>query len=260
MRIITVDPTPFHHISYSVGPSMAALPFIYGRVDSLPDGLEALVATGDLQGVVYMEDGQRSERLLGEVLAAELSTLRTRGMLPTIEKTAMLLTGDLQPSADADDVRPVWRSIGSICRWVAGVAGNHDAFGSERANADVLASLDRPNLHFLDDCIERIGSLNIAGLSGIIGNPGEPWVRSEGEFTAAIERLMNNCPDLLLLHDGPNVTRTKLPGWPSVREVLEAAEPCVVFRGHDAWPTALATLCNGTQVVNVEGRVLVLTQ
>lgn len=239
---------------------LAALPFVHGRVDSLPDGLEALVATGDLQGVERAESGASSERLLGEALAAELSTLRARGVLPKMENIAVLLTGDLQPSAGQDDVRTVWRSLGEICRWVAGVAGNHDTFGGDPTNTNVSASLDRPNLYYLDERMERIGSLRIAGLSGIIGNSCETWVRSEAEYTAAAERLMRDRPDLLLLHDGPNVAGTMFPGWPSVRQVLEAAEPCVVFRGHDAWPTTLATLSNGTQVVNVEGRVVVLTR
>ena len=64
--------------------------------------------------------------------------------------------------------------------------------------------------------------------------------------------------DLLILHDGPNVAGTHMPGWPSVRRILEAAPPALVIRGHDHWDDPVATLINGTQVLNVEGRVVVL--
>jgi hypothetical protein len=30
-------------------------------------------------------------------------------------------------------VRGVWRAVADACRWVAGVAGNHDSFGDARA-------------------------------------------------------------------------------------------------------------------------------
>ncbi|HEY2587719.1 MAG TPA: metallophosphoesterase [Tepidisphaeraceae bacterium] len=261
MRVVTLDTVPFHALAYTVGSAMTAtLPFLRATVNALPDGLEAIIATGDLQGVVRGAGDARSEKLLGEAVAAELSVLRSRGELPPKEKTAVLLTGDLQPSADVDDVRRVWFALGETCRWVAGVAGNHDAFGCEPRGTEVWESLGRPNLHFFDDRVEPIGSVLIAGFSGTIGYPGEPWARTEPEFTAALGRLAARSPDLLLSHDGPNVAGTELAGWPSVRRALEAAAPTLLFRGHDPWPTPLATLSNGTQVVNVEGRVVVLTQ
>jgi hypothetical protein len=45
-----------------------------------------------------------------------------------------------------------------------------------------------------------------------------------------------------------------------VRHALEAAPPTLLVRGHDHWPVPLATLANGTQVLNVEGRVVVMTR
>ena len=76
-----------------------------------------------------------------------------------------------------------------------------------------------------------------------------------------IEPSVLNCLercDLLVLHDGPNVAGTDLPGWPSIRHVIEAARRMLVIRGHDHWANPLAVLANGTQVLNVEGRVVVL--
>jgi 3',5'-cyclic-AMP phosphodiesterase len=259
MRVTSLDPDPFHGMAYTVGSAISAtLPFLRGAVDALPDGFEAIVAMGDLQGVVPGGAGSASETLLGEAVAAEMVRLRGRGELPPREMTAVLLTGDLQPSAGVDDVRRVWFAMGEVSRWVAGVAGNHDVFGSDPRDTDAAANFSGMNLHFFDDRIEQIGEVLIGGLSGIVGIPGEPWVRTESEFAAAMARLADRRPDLLVSHDGPNAG-TALAGWPSVRRVLESAPPTLLFRGHDPWSTPLATLANGTQVVNAEGRVVVLT-
>ena len=259
MRILGINSFPFHTLSYTIGSSTpATLPFCQGIVDSLPDGLEAMIATGDLQGVAPSRKNSRSGAFLGEALADELQLLQSTGELPPANKIAILLTGDLQPSAGTDDVLGVWQSLGITCAWIAGVAGNHDEFGDKRERTHGPPTFKLPSLHFFDDQVEQIGSMLIAGISGIVGNTCEPWVRSDAEFKAVVERLVREAPEVLLMHDGPNVAGTDLGGWPSVRRVLEAAAECIVFRGHDAWQTVLATLPNGTQVVNVEGRVLVL--
>jgi hypothetical protein len=180
--------------------------------------------------------------------------------LPPKEKTAVLLVGDLGPDADEGDVRSVWFALADACRWVAGVAGNHDAFGQCTSVGDARIALGRPELHLLDESLVKLDGLTIGGLSGIISNSDGAWIRSESDFVAAMARLAQQGPDLLISHDGPNVAGTALSGWPSVRRALEAAPPTLLIRGHDAWRTPLATLANGTQILNVEGRVVVLVR
>lgn len=260
MHVVALDPEPFHQLRYIVDSAFVAkLPFIRAKVDSLPEGVEAIVATGDLQGVVS-RDGSRPEILLGEALAAELGMLRDRGELPAKEKTAILLTGDLQPSADVGDVSGVWQRLGEAGRWVAGVAGNHDAFGPDMQDAHGQSFPDLPNLHLFDERLDQIDGLLIGGLSGIVGSSAAPGVRLEPDFAAAMARLAALRPAVLLSHDGPTVAGTQLSGWPGVRRALEDAPATLLFRGHDPWPISLATLSNGTQVVNVEGRVMILTR
>ncbi len=183
-----------------------------------------------------------------------------RGELPPREKTAVIVAGDLQPRADEADVRAVWFALGDVCRWVAGVAGNHDAFGDAKSAGEARLALDRSDLHFLDETIVSIDGLSIGGISGAVGRPGDLWARTEKEFAAALARLANRGLDLLISHDGPNVAGTTLAGWPSVRLALESAPRTLVIRGHDPWPTPLAMLGNGTQVLNVEGCVFVLSR
>jgi hypothetical protein len=43
-----------------------------------------------------------------------------------------------------------------------------------------------------------------------------------------------------------------------LRQVLESLPPALVVCGHDHWDSPLTTLDNGSQVLNVAGRVVVL--
>jgi 3',5'-cyclic-AMP phosphodiesterase len=144
------------------------------------------------------------------------------------------------------------------CRWVAGVAGNHDRLGSIASLDAAGDALCGTHAHLLDGSTAALDGIRVGGLCGIVGSVHGPWVRREDEYNAALGWLMREGCDLLVLHDGPNVAGTDLPGWPSVRRVLEAAPPVLVIRGHDHWPSWVQELGNGTQVLNVEGRVVVL--
>ena len=59
------------------------------------------------------------------------------------------------------------------------------------------------------------------------------------------------------MHDGPSGGAGQL-GWPLVRTALEQAAPTLVIRGHAFWDSPLATLKNGTQILNVDSRVVIL--
>ncbi len=100
------------------------------RVDRLPDGVSAIVATGDLQGYEHFKY-QKSDslRLLGEWLPAFLKD----SVLPELRlpagKIGVLLAGDLYTVPDLDKrggsglVTSVWESFGQHFSWVVGVAG-----------------------------------------------------------------------------------------------------------------------------------------
>jgi 3',5'-cyclic-AMP phosphodiesterase len=262
MKILAVEPEPFHvfpyHVSSGLHPLIALLPFYRAIVDGLPEGLDVIIATGDLQGTEQTSDSSRSSRLLGEVLASEIKVLRTRGLLPSADRTAAVLAGDFQPRADEGDIRAVWFALADVCRWVAGVAGNHDTFGSDGSAWNVLFATDRSELHFFDENTTTLDGLKIGGISGIVGTQIGRWIRTESEFAAAISRLANRGLDLLISHDGPNVAGTALTGWPSIRQALESAQPTILVRGHDFWASPLAILNNGTQILNVDERVVVM--
>jgi Icc protein len=259
MRILSLDHHPFHTLRYALSPSPSAaattLPFHRGTVDSLPAGIGAIIATSDLQG--FADDGDTP---LADAAAHELHHLRQAALLPDKSMTACLLAGDLYPRADVGDVRAAWRRFGDACRWMLGVAGNHDSFAGQTTVGAASAALGRPSLQLLDGTIAEPDGLKVGGISGVIGAPDGPWSRKESDFCATTANLARHALDVLVCHDGPNGDLPHQPGWPSVRRVLAAAPPILVIRGHDPWSPPLAHLDNGTQVLNVEGRVVVLSR
>jgi len=251
MRISGTEFVRIHQMEYSPSASenssQCELPFLRVSVDGLPDSLDAIIATGDLQGFT-VASGTRAG--LGEAVAFEIARLQREGLLPPPDRTAVVLTGDLHAGAGEEDVLPVWRAFRNVGRWVAGVAGNHDR---------LVPPVPRDvNAHLLDGSTVALDGIRVGGLSGIVSATAGLWHRRERDYINRLSLLMEQQCDLLVLHDGPNVAGTDLPGWPSIRHLLESATPVLMIRGHDHWPQPMAELANGTQVLNVEGRVVVL--
>lgn len=262
MRITELNSQPIHslrHLTASgAGVQEVALPFLRASVAGLPEHIDALVATSDLQGLTF--DG----RLLGVAVAEELAYLSGRGEIPLGDRCGVLLAGDLYSAnpprrGASGDVRPVWDAFASWARWVCGVAGNHDLF-SERPDAPALAAFRRQSGPGLLDgeTIERDG-LRISGLSGIIGRPGRPWRRTEAQFVEAFAGLVAAEPDILLCHEGPGRASREQGGIPMLDELLASARrPILCVRGHMFWEEALLRGEGPRQVLNVDSRVVIL--
>src|SRR2546423_15307894 len=101
MRISAIDAAPFYVLPYSVSPSANSahgeLPFFRCFVDEMPDSLDAILATADLQGVV---DAGGVLITLGEALPKAIERLQADGHIPAPERTAAILAGDLHARAD----------------------------------------------------------------------------------------------------------------------------------------------------------------
>ena len=269
MKILNVGNEPFHALSYRTAASGGGIqhlifPLLHATVDRLPSGCDALFVCSDLQGLADMSlpDGTSEPRLVGEVLANELATLADQATIPPADKIGILLCGDLyvRPLLDArgglGDVRPVWRAFGQHFRWVAGVPGNHDAFGTL---AERLAFAQEPGIYLLDGTASEIDGIRIAGVGGIIGNIEKPNRRDQQSFLHTLEQLLSGEPEILLLHQGPDLPTLGLGGDPRVRKVLEEFGDTLVFCGHLHWRQPIAQLPQGTQIANLEARGLLLT-
>ena len=232
-----------------------------GFVDELPEGLDAIIATADLQGRERFEESPAgAPRLLGEALPKRLAD----EILPELNcdplKTGAILAVDFYtvPALDqrggSGDVTKVWEAFGREFRWVAGVAGNHDTFGE----ALHPTRATNGNRHYLDGRRVDLDELAIAGLGGIIGNPRKPHRRTDEDYVDALIDLSDPPPDILITHDGPTGPQTGQRGSPRVTYVLNELRPPLVVRGHAHWDTPVVELAGGTQVLNVDCRVAIL--
>jgi len=269
MRIVSIEESPFHLLPYrNVSGDRrivrATLPFLRAKVDALPNGLDAIMATADLQGREFPTNESANGRLLGKHLAEHCALLAGTGMLPPLDRIGVILAGDLYTRELLDkrggsgDVRQVWAAFVQRFRWVTGVAGNHDFFGKTPSVPDFKAFLRQPKTHFLDGHVVELDGLKIGGLSGVVGDSARKLFRREEKvFASEIRRLIGAPLDLLVMHDGPDAGETKR-GWPSIREALEQSRPTLVIRGHAHWECPLAVLSNGTQILNADSRVVIL--
>jgi 3',5'-cyclic-AMP phosphodiesterase len=266
MRVLEIADRSIHRIQFlnaakGGGAESQTLPILAGRVDRLPDGLDALLVTSDLQGVVRALS-DKTTRLLGEELVDVYVNLAAQGLVPAPERTGVLLAGDLYAAPNGDqrgasgDVRSVWQAFARSFRWVAGVEGNHDRFGT---NAEKLAMISQPNIHLIDYGTIALETLRIGGVSGIMGDPAKPGRRDTKEFLAVLEVTLEAQPDLLLLHQGPTGAAVQL-GDAQVTGLMGRYESMLTICGHVHWEQPLADLNPSMQVLNVDCRAIVLTR
>jgi Icc-related predicted phosphoesterase len=226
-------------------------------VDRLPAGCDALVAAGDLQGVAPSPLGGQPE-LLGVALADYLQVWAESGLLPPPDRLGVLLTGDLYSAPGADRrgasgaVLDVWLAFAAAgCPMVYGVAGNHD-----EVTVAQVTELGR-EVALLDGDRREFGSVTVAGISGIVGDPDRPLRRTEKDFLALLAKLTTPPVDVLLLHEGPVGDRAGQLGRSAIRSTLERRAPMLTLCGHVHWAEPVAALGAG-HIVNVDARVVVL--
>jgi 3',5'-cyclic-AMP phosphodiesterase len=226
-------------------------------VDKLPAGCDALLAAGDLQGVAPSPFGGDPE-LLGIALADYLRVWAESGLLPPPGRVGVLLTGDLYSAPGADRrgasgaVLDVWLAFAAAgCPMVFGVAGNHD-----EVTAVQVAEFGR-DVALLDGDRRGFGGVTVAGISGIVGDPGRALRRTEKDFLNLLGKLTMPRPDVLLLHEGPAGDRAGQLGRAAVRSTLERRAPALTLCGHVHWAEPVAVLGDG-HIVNVDARAVVL--
>jgi Icc protein len=242
-----------------------ALPVLCALSQDLPASLDALLVTADLQCFDRDDVPVPNRRLMGEVLAEDIADLCAHGLLPAADRVGVILAGDLYAIPTLDkrgglgDVQPQWDAFGRAFRWVAGVAGNHDTFQG-RCEADAFRR--RPgDKHLLtgDPLTLNLDGLTLGGLCGVIGNGHKPWRRSTRETTRSLRAVLAARPQILVLHEGPNIPDARLLGQGLVRDLIDdAPAPTLTICGHCHWSSPLAQTPGGNQVLNVDGRAVLI--
>lgn len=258
IRIESIDDEPLAELHYLTaarrgGTEVCRLLIERAWAESLPEEVDALVATSDLQGIVPSPSRGGEATLLGVAVADLLDELAFDDVLPPAGRIGVLLAGDLYSVPEANrrgghgDVSEVWRAFAERFAWVAGVAGNHDDLAAVRPGEAV---------HALDgDVVERDGR-RIGGVGLIAGNPGKTGRRSLEDQLARIELVAESSVDILLLHEGPCGAGDQ-PGSAPIRELIEAHAVPLTVCGHVHWSRPLADHGRG-QILNVDTRVIVI--
>ncbi len=275
MRILQQNPEPIYRFPcVNVGPGgkqplWTTVPVISACVDVLPPGLDALLVTADLQFVDTNELPETQRLLLGQSVAQELGLMADVGLLPSAEATGVLLAGDfyvhpaLRSRGGLGDVMGVWKAFGDAFGWVAGVAGNHDSFHGQVQRP---AALQKGTTRLLDGDVVTLGGLRIGGVSGVLGTSKKPWRKPPHVYRSALQRVLEQEPDIVLLHESPQSPSPNHKGIGKAiltREILEHAStqhPPLVISGHVGWKDPLDAVEHGPQFLNVEERVVLLTR
>ncbi len=275
MRITDLDLEPIYTLPcLQVSPGgkdyrRKDVPVLSATVDDLPEGLDALLITSDLQFIDTDTAPVDERRLFGEVVARELGTMADLGLLPDPSRTGVLLAGDLYAHraltsrGGIGDVTVVWRAFDDAFAWVAGVAGNHDDFNGETTRPRNMTS-GSPRL--LDGDVATFDGLSIGGVCGVIGKKSKPWRRPEPDFVSALIDVLDDAPDLVVLHESPQPPSRQHRGRGKAsitRAILSHASsenPPLIVSGHVGWADPFDGVEGGPQFLNVEERVVVLTR
>ncbi|MEK7257555.1 MAG: metallophosphoesterase [Bacteroidota bacterium] len=268
MKILDLSSEPIAEFPYHNAGTRAArwgnrsnwhwtLPVLKGVAEGIPEELDALLLTSDLQGTVQ-ENGET--RLLGEVLPEFLAAALSIEMNLRPEKTGVLLCGDffalVGRRGGLGDVSGIWKAFKTHFQWVAGVSGNHDDFGQNWNRLNRLRQ--EPGIFYLENNAVEIENFKLAGLSGVIGENGKHNYLPEIDFCQKLDALLAKRADLTLLHQNPFHTDSPRKGGKAVLDLLQRHPGRLLACGHAIWNEPLLLLENGTQVLNVAERAVVL--
>ncbi|RKE12466.1 metallophosphoesterase family protein [Catellatospora citrea] len=257
-ELTTVTGLAYRQARSGGGTESVRLPVQRLAVDRVPEGCDAVLVAGDLQGVAPSPYGGAAV-LLGVALADHLAGWAQQGLVPPPDRLAVVLAGDLYSAPTADvrgasgDVADVWLAFAAAgCRLVTGVLGNHDVL-----EPSDLTRLDPAPTPLDGDAVEH-GGVRFAGVGGIVGDPARPGRRAEADQLALLRRALATAPDVLVLHEGPTGNRPDQRGNAVIAERIGRGAPPMTVCGHVHWPEPLSAL-GGGHVLNVDSRAVLLT-
>jgi len=131
--------------------------------------------------------------------------------------------------------------------------GNHDFLEDQQRKR----LIEFENLILLAQNLETIGGINFGGIDGVIGTNNKDNRITPEEFKLCIKKLHRQKTNVLVLHEGPEVTSQGLMANEFITSTLSDYNFPLIISGHAHWKTAISKV-NESQVVNVDGRVIVV--
>ncbi|MEL6864190.1 MAG: metallophosphoesterase [Bacteroidota bacterium] len=233
------------------------MPIYFGQLAHLNTSLDYLLICSDLQGMNEIN----GEKVLMGLPLAEYLRLYIDELDVTLPepKVGVFLCGDLFTSPEkrgtGGDVRPVWRQFNKHFEWVVGVAGNHDRFGEPDEKSTFQ---QEAGIHLLHQEQIEIAGFRIGGVSGIIGQEDKPQRMEEKAYLTAIQQQLKKPLDFLLIHQHPDFPEYQYPGHIGLRTYLEQGMKTKICCGHSHWERTLVALSNGSQLINADGKIIIL--
>lgn len=233
------------------------LPIYIGEFEHSTTTVDFLIISADLQGLVK-KNGEY--KLIGEELPEYLKLLIQLELTDKESpKVGVLLCGDLFASITkrgaSGDVRGVWEAFLAHFNWVAGVAGNHDRFGS---STEKLAFNAMKNINLLHKEIVTLDGLEIGGISGIIGRGDKVNRVEEEEYLSCLGEFIKKKLDIILLHETPDYPQLQFIGNLNIRKEIDKGSDVRICCGHCYWDKPLVELDNKATIINVDSKVLIL--
>src|SRR5262249_34984751 len=111
----------------------------------------------------------------------------------------------------------------------------------------------------LDGSVVTLDGLRVGGVGGIVGDTRKPGRRDGETFLRLIGNVLEQQPDVLILHEGPDDPETRSKGNADVRELLMSHQLLIIC-GHSPWKNPLVTFSDSAQVLNVAERAVLLVE
>ena len=106
--------------------------------------------------------------------------------------------------------------------------------------------------------VKRQENIEISGISGIIGRADKLNRVEKSNYLAILKKILLKQTDVVLLHQSPDYPNKSLDGESEIRTVIENSPKNLIFCGHRNWNIPLVEFKNGSQVMNVDKRVVIL--
>jgi Icc-related predicted phosphoesterase len=205
----------------------------FARLDGFP--AEALLCLSDLQGrCPFFSSGRIAAHRIPAMEIIERCRHHEKSLLPPAGDTVILICGDMFASGNllrrgqSGCAVETWNWCSTQARLVIGVAGNHDRFDSGQGFPG------GENVHFLEHGSSvYAGEILIAGCGGMIGNPAKPFRYTETVFIEDIRTALQRQPDIMLMHQGPDLPGALFAGNTSINRELEAYDKALtLIYGH----------------------------
>ena len=216
-----------------------------------------IIALSDMQGLT--REHTRWIPLGIDVFRNLLPILAIEKVIPNLAESACLIAGDMY--ASTTDFRmglsgPIDEIVSLACesdfQSVSLVLGNHDLLSEHSEN---LLKNSRSTKLLDGDC-RYLDNSTIGGISGIMGNPRKPNRNDEKMFVRKLEKVMKKSADILLLHEGPQISAEQI-GNEFIRAQLLGLQNKLIISGHAHWHNPVAMLGNNL-VINTDARIVVL--